>query len=296
MGTAQACAIYEHAEGRLAAAEGDVHVVCCAALLGCRGWIFGQQLGCALVGTLGERDDVKRDVAPLIPALARILHEPQASPEINLAAKLALGACTRVDPGWDDSRKANSYFLAKQLDDAGLVAVLARDPYRDEREIIDENFDDYQPSQHLMPDDFAGFGPLLPVDTTEFPLRRPGGTQPPHAPAPAPASSEPAPRDSRKAEPAPEDDTTAERTAERGDRMLRELDKMEERWLAKARKVTRPESEEDESATEAARPTSRPATNEAARPTSRPATNEAARPTSRPATNEAARPTSRPTS
>ena len=133
-GAAVLLACYDDAAGRAAARADDLHVYAAASLLGCTGWILGQQLGCVCCGVLGGHDDVKRDLAPLIPKLSRLLNEVQASPEINLAAKLALDAMCSV--GAAGAFDANSHFLATHLDDAGLLGVLARDPERDEREIF----------------------------------------------------------------------------------------------------------------------------------------------------------------
>jgi len=156
--------------------------VSAAALLGCEGWILGQQLGCVACGILGECDDIKRDLAPLIPVLAKLLNEVQASPEINLAAKIALDTAIAVHPGNDEQANANAYFLAGKLDDAGLLAVMAEGPTRDDREIIPvPNTIPYD--RHEYPADFHGFPDILPA----CPFDPSFGT----APAPAPAAAPP---------------------------------------------------------------------------------------------------------
>ena len=49
------CSLYTDARCRRNAVEEDAHIVCSAALMACQGWIFGQQLGCILAGTMAEQ-------------------------------------------------------------------------------------------------------------------------------------------------------------------------------------------------------------------------------------------------
>jgi hypothetical protein len=185
-GAAVLLACYDDAAGRRAARADDLHVYAAASLLGCTGWILGQQLGCVCCGVLGGHDDVKRDLAPLIPKLSRLLNEVQASPEINLAAKLALDAMCSV--GAAGAFDANSHFLATHLDDAGLLGVLARDPERDEREIFrvptEKELDAEDP--YAFPNDFYGIPDLLPpADVTEAGAPDKAPPKPPSAPTSA---------------------------------------------------------------------------------------------------------------
>jgi len=185
------CSLYTDASCRRNSVEEDAHVVCCAALCACSGWICGQQLGCILTGTLAENADVQRSLAPLIPVIAKLMGEVQAAPDVNLAAKVALRACTYVDEAWSNERKAPAWFLASKLDDAGLIGVLESHLYHNPREHIapDEPWSALPVHEYGMPQDFYGLEPIMPQSTFGNP-RPPGwypGPRDEAAPAPTPA-------------------------------------------------------------------------------------------------------------
>ena len=190
------CSLYTDARCRRNAVEEDAHIVCSAALMACQGWIFGQQLGCILAGTMAEQFDIQRSLAPLIPVLAKLMGEVQAAPEVNLAAKVALRTCTYTDENWSKERKAPAWFLASKLDDAGLVGTMEAHLYHDPREHIlpDEPWSALPVNEYDMPQDFYGLPPILPQSHYGNPTPPgwypgPSDVVPGPAAAPAPASS-----------------------------------------------------------------------------------------------------------